>query len=238
MATEIITTSDEDIARRLLHALQQGLPISAATDQVVTRQHRHCGRHARELLDATKVVVVMGEKCCYMRPPGDYIVLPPRSWFSSDDSYWSTVLHELVHRSEWILGFLGTEAAGELRAEVGVALLEPILGLPHCPDQTNYRLWRPMWLTEWRDDPASMMRAVASGVEAAEFLLSYLDDDEGAAVDPQVEQGMNALVEQIMRKRSLESSTPTVVTSLAPEGKNEPQDKSSSASDRPNREGP
>ncbi len=237
MTPEIITTSSDELARRVLQALQDGSPISTAIDGVVTGQHPHSGRHPREILDATKVVVVMGEECCYVPPPGDYIVLPPKAWFSPGESYWSTILHELIHRCEWILGYSGSEAAGELRAELGVALLESILGLPHCPDQTNYRLWRPPWLKEWQDDPTSMVRAVASGVEAAEFLLSYLDEEDTSS-DPQVEGEMNALVEQILRKRRSESSTPKVATSLKLEGKHEQPKESSSASHRPNRKGP
>jgi len=195
--TDIITTSNDDLARRVLHALQRGVLISTATDAVVIEHHPHSGRHPREILEATRVIVVMGEECCYLRPPGDYIVLPPQNWFSSKESYWSTALHELIHRSEWILGFDGSEAAGELRAEVGVALLESILGFPHCPDQTNYRLWRPTWLTEWLNDSPGMESAVAGGVEAAEFMLSYLDNEHTSS-DPQTECDMNDLIEQIL----------------------------------------
>jgi hypothetical protein len=204
---------------------------------VVVEQHPHSEQHPREVLKATKVTVEMGEKCYYQRPPGDFIVLPPQSWFHSEASYWSTVLHELIHRCEWILGYVGSEAAGELRAEVGVALLESILGHPHCPDQTNYRLWRPAWLKEWEDDPESMVRAVTGGVEAAEFLLSYLNHEDSPN-DPQVESEMNALVERILGKSSLQSSTPSVVASHKPEGKHEQENESSSGNHRPDCPGP
>jgi hypothetical protein len=84
---------------------------------------------ANQVIAATGADVrhVAGDKAAYFRPPLDYIVLPLKDQFDKGPfvlpGYYTTAFHELMHWTEHRLGWTGSYALGELRAEIGAAYL-------------------------------------------------------------------------------------------------------------------
>jgi antirestriction protein ArdC len=80
---------------------------------------------AERVIDATgwDIRHVPGNAAVCYRPPLDYIVLPPKQQFADGPfglaGYFGTAFHELLHMSEHRLGWTGSYALGELRAELG-----------------------------------------------------------------------------------------------------------------------
>lgn len=125
-------------------------------------------------LDFNIDVPVNGKRNCYMPLPDDRIVmcdprfLPTNSW----NSVWNSVLlHECQHATEWRRAWHRGIAVSELRAECGQAILEKLLHLPFCPDQTNQRKWQPQWLEEMQEYDDYVFDAVVSAVDSVEYLI-------------------------------------------------------------------
>ena len=80
-----------------------------------------------------------GNKAAYHRPPGDFIIVPHEEQFHDFPAYAETLLHELVHHSEWRTGWTGSYAEGELRAEIGACFLATAPGHPEQqrPDEPH-----------------------------------------------------------------------------------------------------
>ena len=117
-----------------------------------------------------------GEKALYRRPVagagGDYIQMPEKALFAEERDYYQTVLHELGHWSEHRLGWTGSYAEGELRAEMGACFAATDLGLPHG-DRLNSTSYLAHWLGEMKADPRFIFRVTADASRAANYLLGF-----------------------------------------------------------------
>jgi antirestriction protein ArdC len=114
----------------------------------------------------------------YERVPKDYICMPWRKKFLNDASWYGSNLHELVHWSEWRTGWKGSEAQGELIADMGQGFLEAILGVPHCTDLTNHNKWVGEWLREIGSDPSYIYEAATQAEKSVDFLLGRKSQKE------------------------------------------------------------
>ncbi len=135
-----------------------------------------------------------GDKAFYRRPTtdgdGDYIRLPPKTSFHSEAEFYGTALHELGHWSESRLGWTGSYAEGELRAEMTSAFALSELGVPHCGDVTaNSQSYLAHWLQAMKSDPRYIFRASTEASKAVEFLLSFSRTQEAA---PEIEESLVA----------------------------------------------
>jgi antirestriction protein ArdC len=135
-------------------------------------------------IEATKADIRYGgDEAVYFRPPHDHIQLPHAEQFSSFPSFAETLLHELVHWSEWRLAWDGNYAEGELRAEIGSVFLSQALDIPHSSDLTNHVAYIQSWLKALRNDPSFIIRASSAASKAADFILSYSRQSEEEPVE-------------------------------------------------------
>jgi antirestriction protein ArdC len=117
-----------------------------------------------------------GDRAFYRQPDsvgdGDFIMVPHKGRFDTDASYYETVLHELGHWSEIRLGWEGSYAEGELRAEMTACFAMSELGVPHA-DRANSAAYLASWLQSLRADPRFIFRVTADASRATTFLLSF-----------------------------------------------------------------
>lgn len=128
-----------------------------------------------------------GSKAVYYRPPQDYIQVPHEEQFHDFPAYAETVLHEVVHWSEWRTGWSGSYAEGELRAEIGASFLATALGIPNSDDLTNHTAYIQSWLQALENDPKFIFRASAAASKAADFILSFSRPKEEVGAEEQTE---------------------------------------------------
>jgi len=125
-----------------------------------------------------------GDRAFYRRPlegvGGDYIQLPHKHLFVEEKEFYSTALHELAHWSEVRLGWAGSYALGELRAEIASAYLLAELGVPQSDDLTNCQSYLAWWLAALKDDPSCILRLSTAASRAADFVLSFSRPREDA----------------------------------------------------------
>lgn len=86
--------------------------------------------------------------------------------------FYSVCCHELLHASEIRCGWQRTPAIGELRAEVGQAILEKCLGLPFADDSGNYHKWIDRWLRDIERDDQYVFDAVDNAVAGVKWLIN------------------------------------------------------------------
>lgn len=110
-------------------------------------------------------------EAAYVRPPGDYIVMPHEHQFESFPAFAEVLLHEISHHSEWRVGWTGSYAEGELRAEIAACFMATELGIPNSDDLTNHFAYIQAWLQALENDPAFIFRAASAASKAADFIL-------------------------------------------------------------------
>ncbi|GGF35498.1 hypothetical protein GCM10011321_28230 [Youhaiella tibetensis] len=133
---------------------------------------------------ATKADIRHGGESAYYSTGTDHIKMPDEGLFTGTassgrtESYYSTLLHELVHwsgakhRLDRNMGkrFGDQEyAAEELVAELGAAFLCGELGISQTPRQ-DHAQYLANWLTLFKKDDRAIFRAAARASEAASFL--------------------------------------------------------------------
>jgi antirestriction protein ArdC len=133
---------------------------------------------AERAIEATRAVIRFGGDRAYYRRPsldgaGDYICCPPRHRFSEPKEYYGTLLHELGHWSEVRLGWSGSYAEGELRAEIAAAMTSAELGVPQSDDLSNAQSYVAHWLKLLQEDPRFLFRASTDASKACDYLLSF-----------------------------------------------------------------
>lgn len=128
-----------------------------------------------------------GNVAAYHRPPEDYITVPHEDQFHTFPAFAETVLHELVHHSEHRLGWTGSYAEGELRAEIGACFLATALGVPNSGDLTNHTAYVQTWLQALENDPKFIFQASSAASKAADYILSFSRPGTDAEVGQLVE---------------------------------------------------
>jgi len=117
-----------------------------------------------------------GDRAFYHKPiegGGDFIRLPHKFQFEAEKEYYATALHELAHWSEVRVGWTGSYALGELRAEIAASFLLAELGVPQSDDLTNHQAYVAEWLKALQSDSRCIFQTSTSASKAADFILSF-----------------------------------------------------------------
>lgn len=123
----------------------------------------------------------------YYSPCEDFIRVPHRSSFASEENYYSTVFHELTHwtgSQKRLKRNLGTAfgtpeyAFEELVAEMGGAFLAGFVGYQYDTQHSSYVA---SWTKKLKEDSRAIFRAAALAQNAADYLLG-LGVKEAASV--------------------------------------------------------
>lgn len=135
-----------------------------------------------------------GDKAFYKRLPDDFVQVPYEDQFENFAEYAETVLHEVGgHWSEHRLGWSGSYAEGELRAEITACFLAAALGLPDGGDLTNHAKYLESWLKAIEGgDTKFIFRASSAASKAAEYFLSFSRPTEVAGVESEAEAVIEA----------------------------------------------
>ena len=142
--------------------------------------------------NGVQVMHSSGEGAFYS-PGGDYICLPPKESFPTEDAYYSTLLHEVGHSTghparlnREFSGRFGSEnyAKEELRAELASTFLCGELGIATTGSDEQHAAYVKSWVSALQDDYNEIFRAAAD----AEKICNYLYDREKEYLKAQ-EQG-------------------------------------------------
>ena len=122
-----------------------------------------------------------GNRAFYRREQ-DLIVLPNQDQFHSQESYYSTALHELGHwtghesrldRSELMKGKFGSPeyAKEELRAEMTSVTVNGLLQLPHDP--ATHAAYVGSWIKALEDNPNEIRYAARDAAKMSDYILQF-----------------------------------------------------------------
>jgi len=137
--------------------------------------------------------------CCVTSGTGErWIHMPDFGRFTSQEGYYATILHELVHwtgypvgRHTWLSEHFSdlTEryAFEELVAELGSAMLCAQLGVSAEP-RPDHAAYLANWIQALRNDTTYIMKAAAQAQKAVEFLLELTGNIRAPAVVAEPEE--------------------------------------------------
>lgn len=115
---------------------------------------------------------IPGDKACYYSPPLDYIELPLKSQFIDLPCYYDSVAHELTQWTEHRLGWTGSYALGELRAELSAAFLTAAVGIPQVSVK-NVAAYLGSWIKAMKEDHRIIFQISSAASKSCEFILSF-----------------------------------------------------------------
>lgn len=156
----------------------------------------------------------------YYNPGGDYICLPPRESFPTEDAYYSTLLHEVGHstghRARLNRGFggsFGSEgyAKEELRAELASTFLCGELGISTAGSDEQHAAYVKSWVGALKNDYNEIFRAAAD----AEKICNYLYEREAEYLKLK-EQGL-APETRTQPEPAVNAADETVLMRMTPE---------------------
>jgi antirestriction protein ArdC len=133
--------------------------------------------------DAENLVRMSGAKIidsisggAYFNPKGDFIGMPGRDTFASEEAYYSVLFHELIHwtghearlkRKQSVVQASADYAFEELVAELGATLL---CGQLNYSYETRHAAYVRNWLEVVNDDARAFVRAASHAQNAADYL--------------------------------------------------------------------
>jgi antirestriction protein ArdC len=129
-----------------------------------------------------------GNQAFYRRLPDDFVQVPNEEFFLNFSSFAETLLHEVGgHWTEHRLGWTGSYAEGELRAEITACFLSAALGIPDSGDLANHAKYLEGWLQAIEDgDTKFIWRASSAASKAAEYFLAF-SQEQAAVVEEDAE---------------------------------------------------
>lgn len=149
--------------------------------------------------NGVQVMHSSGEGAFYS-PGGDYICLPPKESFATEDAYYSTLLHEVGHSTghparlnREFSGRFGSEnyAKEELRAELASTFLCGELGIATTGSDEQHAAYVKSWVSALQNDYNEIFRAAADAEKICNYLYErekeYLQLKE-QGIEPQVKQ--------------------------------------------------
>jgi antirestriction protein ArdC len=145
---------------------------------------------ADTFIAATGAAVQHGGNGAFYAPSRDVIQLPPFEAFRDKESYYSTALHELTHRTkpghrlnrDFSARRFGDHgyAREELVAELGAAFLSAELGI--TPEvREDHAAYLGHWLAILKEDKRAIFSAAAHAQRAADYLTGLQQRAENAA---------------------------------------------------------
>lgn len=158
----------------------------------------------------------------YYTPTNDYVCLPPRAAFATEDAYYSTLLHEIGH-STGHPSRLNREQTGkfgspdyakeELRAELASAFLCAELGISMPGTDEQHAAYVKSWVGALKNDYNEIFRAAADADKICNYLYDrekeYLKQKEaGIAVNSDVIKAEGIEPEGVLPDAVLSRMTP------------------------------
>jgi len=128
----------------------------------------------------------------YYHPLSDFINMPKKESFKSDESYYATLFHELAHstghhsrlnRSTLIqMAEFGSEPYSheELIAEMGASYLESLTGIFESQAEQN-AAYMQEWISKLKNDKRFILSASSHAQKAVDFILNVKFDEKESA---------------------------------------------------------
>lgn len=106
--------------------------------------------------------------------------MPLKSQFTEPAAYYGTALHECSHWSESRLGWSGSYALGELRAELSAAYLMASVGIPQTSTDltANTASYLESWIKTMKEDSSAIFKSSSAASKAADFILSFSEESQ------------------------------------------------------------
>ena len=133
-----------------------------------------------------------GSRGAFYVPSADYINMPAKELFTSEQDYYSTLLHELSHWSghesrldrDLNTSRFGEEAYAfeELVAELSSTFLCAHLGI-HQGYQDNHAKYLKSWLKVLKSDTKALMTAASQAEKAYKHLRQYSEEEVVAVAE-------------------------------------------------------
>jgi antirestriction protein ArdC len=127
-----------------------------------------------------------GDRAYYM-PSADSITLPTPEQFESDEAYYGTAFHELVHATghesrtgrvkDWTLFGSDPYAKEELVAEIGSAILAGHSGIENESLHENTAAYIQNWIKRFKDDHTLLIGAGSKAQGAVDYILDTKFDN-------------------------------------------------------------
>lgn len=121
-----------------------------------------------------------GDRACYI-PALDVINLPEPEQFDTDEHYYATAFHELVHATghesrtkrvdNWTSFGSDPYAKEELVAEIGAAILAGHAEIDIPDVQTNTVAYIQSWIKRFKEDKSLLVKAGSKAQQAADYVL-------------------------------------------------------------------
>jgi len=139
-----------------------------------------CAAIVENMKNAPRIVHKQAQ--AYYVPAEDYINMPRKNAFTSNDDYYGTLFHELVHatghqtrlsRKEVFENpYYGTESYSqeELVAEMGACYLKSYAGL-RIEDMSYNASYIHSWLRVFKNDKKILIQAASKAQQAVEYIL-------------------------------------------------------------------
>lgn len=153
-----------------------------------------------QLIDKAPISVYSGGNRAFYRPSDDLIQMPEISQFKNENSFYSTLLHEIGH---WTMSkdrvprqddFTNNPqssqkqkyAAEELVAELFSVTASPFFNVK--PEMNKAAEYIRGWITHLENDEKFIYRASAYAERATEFCLNVIGIDKVQSIKPQIEK--------------------------------------------------
>jgi antirestriction protein ArdC len=142
------------------------------------------------LIKAIGIDFRIGGNRAFYRPAEDYVQVPPPAAYFEPINWHRTALHELGHASGHhsrlnrdLSGAHGSKAYAfeELIAEINAAFCCASLGIVPTVRHADYI---GSWLDVLREDNRAIVRAASKASKAADFILSFLPDENISSAMP------------------------------------------------------
>lgn len=122
-----------------------------------------------------------GGNSAFYAPRRHHVQMPKPETFVTNDDYYKTLFHELVHSTghEDILNRLSKVAAfgsedyskEELVAEIGAQFLVGLTGIEPKDDHTNSQAYVNNWVKQLKDKPKMALSAANKAMKAVDFIM-------------------------------------------------------------------
>lgn len=117
----------------------------------------------------------------YYSPTNDSIRLPKHDDFKSDEAYYHTAYHEMIHSTahekrlhrvkDWTAFGADPYAKEELVAEMGAAMLAGIAEIDIPSTRENAKAYIQSWISRFKEDKKLLVQAASKAQQAADFII-------------------------------------------------------------------